>query len=169
MNWATSKDRISSLSGDLRKEARHQIPRNAAELVRLKVDVIVTGGPTDTRAAKAATSTIPIVMTNEGDPVGNGLVVNGRPAWRQYHRAGGLSPELNGKRLELLKESLPRLSHVVALRGPGSQGSAVTLKRPRSSARSLGLKLQFAGGKRARPTDSRIERHQPRRVPELSS
>ena len=65
-----------------------QVPRNAAELVRLKVDVIVTGGPTDTRAAKAATNTIPIVMTNEGDPVGKvllrvfpGLAVIS-PGWR---------------------------------------------------------------------------------------
>jgi ABC-type uncharacterized transport system substrate-binding protein len=53
-----------------------QIPRNTAELVRLNVDVIVTGGSTDTRAAKVATSTIPIVMTNESDPVGNGLVAS---------------------------------------------------------------------------------------------
>ena len=97
-----------------------QVPRNAAELVRLKVDVIVTGGSTDTRAAKVATSTIPIVMTNESDPVGTGLVAS-------LARPGGnitglttLSAELSGKRLELLKETIPRLSHVVAIRGPGS-------------------------------------------------
>src|SRR5262245_38326768 len=53
-----------------------QVPRNAAELVRLKVDVIVTGGAGDTRAAKAATSTIPIVMTNDNDPVGTGFVAS---------------------------------------------------------------------------------------------
>ena len=53
-----------------------QVPRNAAELVRLKVDVIVTGGSTDTRAAKGATSTIPIVMTNDSDPVGTGIVAS---------------------------------------------------------------------------------------------
>ena len=93
-----------------------QVPRNASELVRLKVDVIVTGGPTDTRAAKAATSTIPIVMTSDTDPVERGTVAS-------LSRPGGnitglvdLNTELNGKRLELLKETLPRLSHVVALR-----------------------------------------------------
>src|SRR4029434_7188573 len=104
-----------------------QIPRNTAELVRLNVDVIVTGGSTDTRAAKVATSTIPIVMTNESDLVRNGLVAS-------LARPGGnitglttLSAELTGKRLELLKETLPRLSHVVALLGPSPERS-VTLK-----------------------------------------
>jgi putative ABC transport system substrate-binding protein len=119
-----------------------QIPRNSAELVRLRVDVIVTGGSTDTRAAKAATSTIPIVMTNDSDPVGTGVVAS-------LARPGGnitglttLVSELNGKRLELLKETLPRLSHVFALRGPGPERSAVTLKETQVAARSLGLKLE---------------------------
>ena len=120
-----------------------QVPRNAAELVRLKVDVIVTGGPTDTRAAKAATSTIPIVMTNESDPVGTGIVASLARPGGNITGLATLSAELNGKRLELLKETLPRLSHVVALRGPGSQSSAVTLKETEVVARSLGLKLQF--------------------------
>jgi putative ABC transport system substrate-binding protein len=117
-----------------------QVPRNTADLVRLKVDVIVTGGSTDTRAARAATSTIPIVMTNESDPVGNGLVAS-------LARPGGnitglttLSAELSGKRLELLKETIPRLSHVVALHGPGPERSA-TLKETQVAARSLGLKF----------------------------
>jgi len=116
-----------------------QVPRNAAELVRLKVDVIVTGGPTDTRAAKGATSTIPIVMTNEGDPVGTGFVVSLSRPGGNITGLATLSPELNGKRLELLKETLPRLSEVFALRGPGMQGSAVTLKDTEVTARSLGL------------------------------
>jgi putative ABC transport system substrate-binding protein len=82
-------------------------------------------------------------MTNEGDPVGNGLVASLARPGGNITGLATLSPELNGKRLELLKESLPRLSHVVALRGPGSQGSAVTLKETEVVARSLGLKLQF--------------------------
>jgi len=120
-----------------------QVPRNAAELVRLKVDVIVTGGPTDTRAAKGATSTIPIVMTNESDPVGTGLVASLSRPGGNITGLATLSAELDGKRLELLKETLPRLSHVVALQGPGTQRSAVTLKETEVVARSLGLKLQF--------------------------
>ncbi len=120
-----------------------QVPRNAAELVRLKVDVIVTGGATDTRAAKAATSTIPIVMTNENDPVGNGLVASlSRPGGNVTGLAS-LSTELNGKLLELLKETFPRLSHVVALRGPGLPRSTVTLKEIEVVARSFGLTLKF--------------------------
>lgn len=120
-----------------------QVPRNAAELVRLKVDVIVTGGATDTRAAKAATSTIPIVMTNESDPVGTGIVASLARPGGNITGLATLSAELYGKRLELLKETLPQLSHVVALRGPGPQSSTVTLKKREVAARSLGLKLQF--------------------------
>ena len=98
-----------------------QVPRNAAELVRLKVDVIVTGGSTDTRAAKGATSTIPIVMTNDSDPVGTGIVASLARPGGNITGLATLSAELSGKRLELLKETVPRLSHVVALRGPGPQ------------------------------------------------
>jgi ABC transporter substrate binding protein len=97
-----------------------QVPRNAAELVRLKVDVIVTGGPTDTRAAKGATSTIPIVMTNESDPIGTGFVASLSRPGGNITGLATLSAELDGKRLEPLKETLPRLSHVVALQGPGA-------------------------------------------------
>ena len=94
-----------------------QVPRNAAELVRLKVEVIVTGGSTDTRAAKGATSTIPIVMTHDNDPVGAGIVASLARPGGNITGLATLSAELNGKRLGLLKETLPRLSHVVALQG----------------------------------------------------
>jgi putative ABC transport system substrate-binding protein len=117
-----------------------QVPRNAAELVRLKVDVIVTGGATDTRAAKEATATIPIVMTNDNDPVGTGMVASLARPGGNITGLASLSAELRGKQLELLKETLPRLSHVVALYGPGTQSSAV--KETEVVARSLGLKLQ---------------------------
>jgi putative tryptophan/tyrosine transport system substrate-binding protein len=117
-----------------------QVPRNAAELVRLKVDVIVTGGAGDTRAAKAATSTIPIIMTNDNDPVGTGFVASLARPGGNITGLTSLSAELRGKLLELLKETLPRLSHVVALYGPGTQSSAV--KETEVVARSLGLKLQ---------------------------
>jgi putative tryptophan/tyrosine transport system substrate-binding protein len=120
-----------------------QVPRNAAELVQLKIDVIVTGGSTDTRAAKGATSTIPIVMTNDGDPVGTGIVVSLARPGGNITGLSTLSSELDGKRLEQLKETLPGLSHVVALRGPGPQRSKVTLKETEVAARSFGLKLQF--------------------------
>jgi putative ABC transport system substrate-binding protein len=119
-----------------------QVPRNAAELVRLKVDVIVTGGAEDTSAAKAATSSIPIVMTNETDPVGTGLVASLSRPGGNITGLTSLSSELRGKLLELLKETVPQLSQVVALQGPGIQSSAVTLKETEVVAQSLGLKLQ---------------------------
>jgi ABC-type uncharacterized transport system substrate-binding protein len=119
-----------------------QVRRNAAELVRLKVDVIVTGGAADTRAAKEATSTIPIIMTNESDAVGSGLVASLSRPGGNITGLASLSSELNGKLLELLKETVPRLSHVVALRGPGTR-FVETPKETEVAARSLGLKLQF--------------------------
>jgi putative tryptophan/tyrosine transport system substrate-binding protein len=120
-----------------------QVPRNSAELVQLKIDVIITGGSTDTRAAKGATSMIPIVMTNDGDPVGTGIVASLARPGGNITGLATLSSELDGKRLELLKETLPGLSQVVALRGPGPQRSSVTQKETEVAARSLGLKLQF--------------------------
>ena len=93
------------------EEKLDRLPALAAELVRLKVDVIVTGGAGNTRAAKAATSTIPIVMTQDPDPVGNGFVASlARPGGN----ITGLStqgPEVSGKRLELLKETVPKLAN----------------------------------------------------------
>jgi putative tryptophan/tyrosine transport system substrate-binding protein len=134
-----------------------QIPRNAAELVQLKVDIIVTGGPTDTRAAKGVTSTIPIVMTNEGDPVGTGIVSS-------LARPGGnitgltpLAPGLNERRVELLKETLPRLSYVFVLRVPGNPSSAVALKETKVAARSLGIKLQIQEVKEANDLNRAFE------------
>jgi putative tryptophan/tyrosine transport system substrate-binding protein len=94
-----------------------QVKLNAAELVRLKVDVIVTGGAADTLAAKEATSTIPIVMTNESD-LRAGLVVSLSRPGGNITGLASISNELRGKLVELLKETFPRLSHVVALQGP---------------------------------------------------
>jgi putative tryptophan/tyrosine transport system substrate-binding protein len=116
-----------------------RLPDLAAELVRLKVDVIVAGGGQAIRAAKQATTTIPIVFPSVGDPVAFGLVAS-------LARPGGnitgltlLEPELSGKRLELLKEALPRISRVAVLQAPG-QGD---LKETQTAGRFLGLKLQF--------------------------
>jgi putative tryptophan/tyrosine transport system substrate-binding protein len=119
-----------------------QVQRNAAELVRLKIDVIVTGGAADTRAAKEATTTIPIVMTNEGDPVGTRLVTSLSQPGANVTGLASLSNELRGKLLELLKEIFPRRSRIFALQGPGTQTSAMSLKETEVTARSLGLKLQ---------------------------
>jgi ABC-type uncharacterized transport system substrate-binding protein len=83
---------------------RYQIPELAAELGRLKVDVIVTGGAPFTRAAKEATSTIPIVMTQDPDPVGNGFVASLARPGGNITGLSNFNRELSGKRLELLNE-----------------------------------------------------------------
>jgi putative ABC transport system substrate-binding protein len=126
-----------------------QVSKNAAELVQLKLDVIVTGGATDTRAAKAATSTIHIVMTNESDPVGTGIVASLARPGGNITGLASLSAEVNDKRLELIKETLPRLSHVVILRRSGGRSSVETLEETEIAARSLGLKLKFQDVKEA--------------------
>jgi putative ABC transport system substrate-binding protein len=82
----------------------------AAEVVRLNVDIIVVGGNTAIRAAKKATSTIPVVILNVGDPVGLGLVVNLARPGGNITGLSQMSPDLTGKRLELLKEILPKLA-----------------------------------------------------------
>src|SRR5262245_48913571 len=93
-----------------------RLPELAADLVRLKVDLIVaSGGPTPL-AAKGATSTIPIVMANTADPVGTGLVASLARPGGNITGNSSLSPELNSKRLEILKDALPRLARVGLLR-----------------------------------------------------
>jgi len=87
----------------------------AAELVHLKVDVIVSSGPTMTRAAKEATATIPIVMAQDSDPVENGFVASLARPGGNITGLSVLSPELSGKQLELLKEIVSKLSRVAVI------------------------------------------------------
>ena len=115
---------------------------HAAELVRLKVEVIVAAGATEIRAAREATATVPIVMIRGGDPVGSGFVAS-------LARPGGnitglaiLRPELSGKRLELLKEIVPKLSRVAVFASSGIAEYALVLKEIEIAAGPLGLKLQ---------------------------
>jgi putative ABC transport system substrate-binding protein len=89
-----------------------QLPRLAEELVRLKVDVIVTGGNEAIRASKKATSTIPIVMAFSGDPVGTGFVASLARPGGNITGLTSISQELVGKRLEILKDAVPQVLHV---------------------------------------------------------
>jgi ABC-type uncharacterized transport system substrate-binding protein len=123
-----------------RKEDR--LPALAAELVRLKVDVIITAGPQVTRAAREATSTIPIVMAFENDPVGSGHVASLARPGGNITGLSTLSPELSGKQLELLKEVVPRLSRVGVLGTSTQPGYARVSKEMEVAAGALGLKLQ---------------------------
>jgi ABC-type uncharacterized transport system substrate-binding protein len=119
-----------------------RLPAVAAELARLKVDVIVTTGPSVTRAAKEATSTIPIVMTNDNDPVGNRFVASLARPGGNITGLATLSPELSGKRLELLKETVPRLSRVAVLGTSTVPGYAQALRETELAARAFKVKLQ---------------------------
>ena len=120
-----------------------RLPAFAAELVSLKVDVIVTGGPAATRAAKEATSTIPIVMTNEADPVGTGFVASLARPGGNITGLSTFAPELSGKRLELLKEVVPKFSRVAVLGISTDPGYAQVLKELGLVAEALKVKLQF--------------------------
>jgi putative ABC transport system substrate-binding protein len=120
-----------------------QLPSVAAELVRLKVDVIVTAGPISTRPAKGATKTIPIVMAQDDDPVGNGFVASLARPGGNITGLATLSPELSGKRLELLKEIVPRLSRVAVLGTSTRPGNAQSLRETELAAGALGVKLQY--------------------------
>src|SRR5207253_11307382 len=100
----------------------------AAELVRLKVDVIVTGGPLPTRAAKEATVTVPIVMAFDNDPVGLGFIGSLARPGGNITGLSTLGPEICGKRLELLKEIVPKLSRVAVFRNPTFPCNAQALK-----------------------------------------
>jgi len=120
-----------------------RLPALAAELVRLKVDIIVTAGPQSTRPAKQATSTIPIVMAMDPDPVGNGFVASLARPGGNITGLSSLAPEISGKQLELLKEIVPRLSRVAVFGTSINSGNAQTLSEVELTAKAFGVKLQY--------------------------
>ena len=95
-----------------------RLPELAADLVRLKVDLIVVAGTPSALAAKSATTTIPIVMASAGDPVGAGLVASLARPGGNVTGLSSLATELNTKRLEILKDAVPKLARVGLLRPP---------------------------------------------------
>ncbi len=119
-----------------------RLPALAAELVRLKVDVIVAGAAPAPEAAQRATSTIPIVMAIHGDPVGSGLVASLAKPGKNVTGVSTLGPELVGKRLQLLKEVIPGISRVAVLSNPTDTAQALLLREAQVAARSLKVRLQ---------------------------
>jgi putative ABC transport system substrate-binding protein len=117
----------------------------AAELVSLNVNVIVTGGSSSTTFAQQATKTIPIVMTQHNDPVGTGLIASLARPGRNITGLSSLSPELMGKRLEVLKETVPTLSRVAVFATSTSVGNTQDVKALDLAAEALKLKLQYFG------------------------
>ena len=122
------------------EQKNERLPELAADLVRLKVDLIVVSGPPAALAAKSATTTIPIVMTNASDPVGAGLIAGLARPGGNVTGLSSLGTELITKRLEVLKDAVPRLSRVGVLRPAG--GADLQLKELRPAALALKLKLE---------------------------
>ncbi len=120
-----------------------RLPALAAELVNVKVDVIVAYGPTPIRIAKNATAAIPIVMGFEADPVGSGLVASLAHPGGNITGLSSLAPYISGKQLSILKEIVPKLSRVAVLGNSGEHGNAQALQEMERSAGTLKLQLQY--------------------------
>jgi putative ABC transport system substrate-binding protein len=120
-----------------------RLPSLAAELVRLKVDIIVSSGATVTRAAKEATATIPIVMSQDNDPVGNGFVASLARPGGNITGLSSVAAELSGKRLELLKEIVLKVSRVAVLGNSTNPGNTQALRETELAAAAFGVQLQW--------------------------
>jgi putative ABC transport system substrate-binding protein len=120
-----------------------RVPAFATELVSLKVDVIVTAGASGTGPAKEATTTIPIVMAQDGDPVATGVVASLARPGGNITGLSTLAPGLSGKRLELLKENVPKLSRVAVFGTSTQPNNAQQLREVELAAKAFGVKVQY--------------------------
>ena len=127
-------------------EGRYErFPALIAELAALKVDVIVTAGTPASLAVKKTATSIPLVMVAVGDPIGIGLVADfGKPGGN-VTGLSSIAPELEGKRLELLREMIPNVSHIAVLWNPDNPFHVGSLKETRAAAQVMGIKLQLLG------------------------
>src|SRR5215472_8416444 len=139
LGWAEGKN--FTIDYRFAEQKNERLPELAAELVRLKVDLIVVAGLGPALAAKRATTNIPIVMMYSSDPVGAGLVASLARPGGNITGTSSLAPELNTKRLEVLKDAVPKLSRVGLLRSPESSASP-QMKELRPAALALKLKLE---------------------------
>jgi putative ABC transport system substrate-binding protein len=119
------------------------LPVLAAELARLKVDVILSAGPATTRSVKKQTATIPVVMAFDTDPVGNGFVDSLARPGGNVTGLSALSPEIGGKHLEFLKDILPKISRVAVIGTSTEPANAQETRETELAARALGMKVQY--------------------------
>jgi len=131
-----------------------RLPGLAADLVRLKVDVIVTYGTPASQSAKQATGTIPIVMAAIIDPVASGLVVSLARPGGNITGQSMMSPDLVGKQLEILKQVVPKVSRVALLHNPANPGNVPQVQHALDAARTLGVRLQPLGARSPGEIDS---------------
>jgi ABC transporter substrate binding protein/Phage integrase family len=131
-----------------------RLPSLAADLVRLKVAIIVTYGTPASQAAKRATDTIPVVMAAIIDPVASGLVTSlARPGGNVTGQSM-MSPDLAEKQLEILKEAIPKISRVAVLHNPDNPGNAPQVRHAQDAAQALRLRAQILGAKGPGELDS---------------
>jgi putative ABC transport system substrate-binding protein len=131
-----------------------RLPALAAELVGLKVDVIVTAGPPAPQVAKQATRTIPIVFTVVGDPVAEGLVASIARPGGNITGLSSIASEVVGKQVELLKEVVPKVSRVAVLQNPNHPGHPIMLRQLEGAARALGVQLRVVQAGRPAEIDA---------------
>jgi putative ABC transport system substrate-binding protein len=131
-----------------------RLPELAAELVRLKVDLIVADGTAGVHAAQRTTSTIPIVMTSAGDPIRTGLVASLAKPGGNITGLSVFGPDIAGKQLELLKEVVPKLARVAVLTNPDNQVSEFRVKEIEASARVLRVQVQVVEARSINDFDS---------------
>jgi putative ABC transport system substrate-binding protein len=128
----------------------------AADLIRLGVDVIVTGGPQATLAAKTTTTTTPIVMAFDYDPVESGFVASLARPGGNITGLSGINPELSGKRLDLLKQAVPRLTRVAIVWNP-AEPNAAFLRETQAAGRGLSMQLQVLEVKAAPDLETALQ------------
>ena len=138
LGWIEGKNLI--IEYRFSEQKRERLPELASDLLRLNVDLIVTTGEPPALAAKKATTTTPIVMANAGDPVGSGLVASLARPGGNVTGLSNLATELITKRLEVLKDAVPKLTRVGLLKP--ADGSDRQLKQLRPAALALKLKLE---------------------------
>ena len=155
---------IEERYGDTKPE---RIAELAAELVRLKVDVIVTGGSQATGPAKKATSTIPIVMAQDNDPVGSGFVASLARPGGNITGLANLNSELSGKQLEVLKEAFPKLTRVAILSDMSEPGSAPPVKETELAAKALGVQPHYLDIRTLKDFDSALSSARAKKVDAL--
>jgi putative tryptophan/tyrosine transport system substrate-binding protein len=120
-----------------------RLPAIASDLVHLKVDALVTAGPAATGPAKKVTATIPIIMAQDSDPIGNGFVASLARPGGNITGLSALAPEISGKQLELLKEIIPKLSHLAVFGISTRPGNAQAVKEIELAAKPLGVQIQY--------------------------
>jgi ABC-type uncharacterized transport system substrate-binding protein len=145
---------IESRSAESNPDRRRDI---AAELVRLKLDLIVSAGPTVTRALKETTTTIPIVMAQDTDPVGSGFVASLAKPGGNITGLSALAPETSGKQLALMKEILPKLSRVAIIGNSQNPGDAQTLREAILAAGAFEVYLRYLDVLEAKDLESAFQ------------